>query len=185
MEIEHHSKLSGTIEVVETYIGGVKRGMGRRYVGNKTAVMAMIERGGDVRSQVVENVTSAMLGKLLKQHVAKSAHLNTDESPLYRESGERFPSDGTVNHGHEYVRRDKKSGRLATTNTVERFFGDSKRSLDGTLNHISRKYLPFYLTGLDFKCSTRNMTDGVRTAAAVPKIVGKRLMLHRPGSRAD
>ncbi len=180
MDIEQSEKLSGTVEADETYIGGVKRGMGRRYVGNKTAVMSMVERGGDVRSQVVNKVTGAMLGRLLKQHVAESAHLNTDESPLYKKAGKAFASHDTVNHSEEeYVRRDK-SGRLATTNTAEGFFGNSKRSLDGTHHHVSRKYLPFYLAELDYKYNTRQMTDGARTANGIPKLVGKRLMLRRP-----
>jgi hypothetical protein len=83
---------------------------------------------------------------LLKQHVAESAHLNTDESPLYKKAGKAFASHDTVNHSEEeYARRDKKSGRLATANTAEGFFGNSKRSLEGTHHHVSRKYLPFYL----------------------------------------
>jgi len=180
MDVEQTEKLTGTVEADETYIGGVKRGMGRRYVGNKTAVMSMVQRGGDVRSQVVNKVTGAMLGRLLKQHVAESAHLNTDESPLYKKAGKAFASHDTVNHSEEeYVRRDK-SGRLATTNTAEGFFGNSKRSLDGTHHHVSRKYLPFYLAELDYKYNTREMTDGARTANAIPKLVGKRLMLRRP-----
>ncbi len=72
------------------------------------------------------------------------------------------------------------TGRLATTNTAEGFFGNSKRSLDGTHHHVSRKYLPFYLAELDYKYNTREMTDGARTANAIPKLVGKRLMLRRP-----
>lgn len=186
MEIEHPEMLRGIVEADETYIGGVKRGMGRRYTGNKTAVMAMVERGGDVRSQVIEKVTGEMLGKLLKQHVAKSAHLNTDESPLYRKSGKRFASHDTVNHSQdEYVRRDKKSGRLATTNTAEGYFGNSKRSLDGTHHQVSKKYLPFYLAELDFKYNTRALTDGKRTDEAIPKIVGKRLMLRSPRTKKN
>jgi transposase-like protein len=182
MDIEQSDKLSGTVEADETYIGGVKRGMGRRYVGNKTAVMSMVQRGGDVRSQVVNKVTGAMLGRLLKKHVAESAHLNTDESPLYKKAGKQFASHDTVNHNQEeYVRHDN-SGRLATTNTAEGFFGNSKRSLDGTHHHVSRKYLPFYLAELDFKYNTRKMTDGARTANCIPKIVGKRLMLRKPKS---
>lgn len=70
--------------------------------------------------------------------------------------------------------------RLASTNTAEGFFGNSKRSIDGTHHQVSRKYLPFYLAELDFKYNTRKMTDGARTADAIPKIVGKRLMLRRP-----
>ncbi len=180
MDIEFGKKLDGIVEADETYVGGVKRGMGRRYVGNKTAVVSMVERGGDVHSQVVEKVSGAVLGRMLKKHVATSAHLNTDESPLYKRSGRMFASHDTVNHSQEeYVRYDK-SGRLAMTNTAEGFFGNSKRSLDGTHHQVSKKYLPFYLAELDFKYNTRKMSDGERTVDAIPKIVGKRLMLRRP-----
>src|SRR4030067_420783 len=45
--------LSGTVEADETYIGGKKRGMGRRYIGNKTAVVSLVAQDGRVRSNVV------------------------------------------------------------------------------------------------------------------------------------
>jgi transposase-like protein len=173
-------KLDGTVEADETYVGGKKRGMGRRYTGNKTAVVSLVERGGRVRSQVAHKVTGDALGQLLKQHVAETAHLNTDESPLYKKVGKAFASHDTVNHGaEEYARRDE-SGRLASTNTAEGFFGNSKRSLDGTHHHVSAKHLPLYLAELDYKYNTREETDGARTVRGIPKIVGKRLMLRRP-----
>lgn len=178
-------KLIGTVEADETYIGGVKRGMGRRYTGNKTAVVSLVERGGRVRSQVVQKVTGDALGRLLKQHVAESAHLNTDEAPVYRKPGKSFASHDVVNHSREeYARRDV-SGRLATTNTAEGFFGNSKRSLDGTHHQVSAKYLPLYLAEIDYKYNTREETDGARTSIAVPKMVGKRLMLRRPKTASN
>jgi len=180
MDIDHPEKLDGIVEADETYIGGVKRGMGRRYVGNKTTVVSMVQRGGDVRSHVVGKVTGDALDRLLKKHVAKSAHLNTDESHLYKKVGKTFASHDTVNHGAEEYARYDASGRLASTNTAEGFFGNSKRSIDGTHHQVSRKYLLFYLAELDFKYNTRKLTDGARTSTAIPKIVGKRLMLRRP-----
>lgn len=175
-------KLDGTVEADETYVGGKKRGMGRRYTGNKTAVVSLVERGGRVRSRVAAKITDDALGRLLKQHVAETAHLNTDESTVYTRAGKTFASHDTVNHGdEEYVRRDV-SGRLATTNTAEGFFGNSKRSLDGTHHHVSGKHLPLYLAELDYKYNTREETDGARTTIGIAKIVGKRLMLRRPKS---
>jgi transposase-like protein len=176
-------QLDGTVEADETYVGGKKSGMGRRYTGNKTAVVSLVERGGRVRSQVARKVTGDVLGRLLKEHVSKDAHLNTDESPLYKKSGKNFASHDTVNHSEdEYVRHDV-SGRLATTNTVEGFFGNTKRSLDGTHHQVSAKHLPLYLAELDYKYNTREETDGARTAKGIPKIVGKRLMLRRPSGQ--
>lgn len=175
-------KLDGTVEADETYVGGKKRGMGRRYTGNKTVVVSLVERGGRVRSQVTKKVTSGVLDKLLKQHVSETARLNTDESPLYTKPGKKFRSHDTVNHGEEEYARHDVSGRLATTNTVEGFFGNTKRSIDGTHHQVSAKHLPLYLAELDYKYNTREETDGARTAQGIPKIVGKRLMLRRPKS---
>lgn len=117
---------------------------------------------------------------MLKKHVAESANLNTDESPLYKKPGKAFASHDTVNHSiKEYARQDV-SGRLATTNTAEGFFGNSKRSLDGTHHHVSGKHILLYLAELDYKYNTRKATDGARTVGGIQKIAGKRLMLRRP-----
>ncbi|MBI3440413.1 MAG: IS1595 family transposase [Proteobacteria bacterium] len=179
-DIEPTDKLGGTVEADETYIGGKRRGMGRRYVGNKTPIVSLVERGGRVRSQVVNKVTGAALDHLLRRHVSPSARLNTDESPAYKKPGKRFASHETVNHRlEEYVRRDK-SGRLATTNTAEGFFGNSKRSLDGTHHHVSSGHIPLYIAELDYKYNTRKVSDGERTIGSIQRMTGKRLMLRRP-----
>jgi ISXO2-like transposase domain len=91
-------KLDGTDKADETYVAGMKRGMGRRYSGNKTAVVSLVERDGRVRSHVSHKVTGDVLGRLLKEHVSQDAHLNTDEAPLYRKSGREIASHDTVNH---------------------------------------------------------------------------------------
>jgi len=174
-------KLSGIVEADETYIGGRVHGRGRRYVGNKTAVVSLVERGGRVRSTVVDKVTGKALSRLLRKHIAESSCLNTDESPAYTATGRVFASHDTVNHGaEEYARHDKKTGRHVTTNTAEGFFGNTKRSLDGTHHHVSRKYLSLYLAEIDHKYNTRNSSDGARTESGIRAIEGKRLMLRTP-----
>jgi transposase-like protein len=178
-------QLSGIVEADETYIGGKVKGKGRAYKGNKTPVVSLVERDGRVRSQVVESVSGKALTKILKQHVASSAHLNTDESPLYMKAGASFASHDTVNHSQEeYARKDKSTGRLATTNAVEGFFGNSKRDLDGTHHHISRKHTGPYFAELDCKYNTRKVTDGARTIGGIQRMEGKRLMLRKPGTAA-
>jgi transposase-like protein len=173
--------LSGTVEADETYVGGKKRGRGQGYVGNKTAVVSLVERGGRVRSQVVDRVSGKNLTRILKQHVATDAALNTDESHLYRKVGREFASHDVVNHSvKEYARDDKKTGRKATTNAVEGFFGNSKRALDGTHHHISKKHTNLYFAELDYKYNTRTVTDGQRTVQGITQMTGKRLMLRRP-----
>jgi len=185
-DVAPSGKLKNFVEADETYVGGKVRGKGRRYTGNKTAVVSLVERGGCVRSQTVQKVTGEELNRLLKQHVMPTAHLNTDESPLYIWPGQGFASHDTVNHSaEEYARHDEDTGRLATTNTVEGFFGNSKRSLDGTHHHVSGKHLPLYLAELDHKYNNRKISDGARTDVALRGMSGKRLQYRDSSAAAN
>lgn len=180
-EVNAAPPLSGEVEADETYIGGKVRGKGRGYKRNKAVVVALVERGGSVRAHVAENINSAAMDALLRKHVADGAHLNTDESPLYTKPGKRFRSHSRVNHSQEqYGYYDSKSGRTVTTNTVEGFFGNTKRSIDGTHHQVSRQHLHLYVAELEFKYNTRQVTDGQRTTQGIRRMEGKRLMMHRP-----
>lgn len=174
-------KLVGTVEADETYCGGKVSGHGRGYVKNKTPVVSLVERGGRVRSRVTPLVNGKAITALLKTHVAKTAHLNTDESPLYTKVGKTFASHDTVNHSEkEYARDDEDTGRKATTNTAEGFCGNAKRSIDGTHHNVSGKHLGLYFAEIDHKYNTRKDTDGARTVAGIVRVGGKRLMLRKP-----
>ena len=177
-------QLTGIVEADETYLGGKMRGRGRGYVGNKTPVVSLIERGGRVRSRVVDLVTGETITKLLKEHVSAEAHLNTDESGVYTKVGKEFSSHETVNHSVEQYARTTADGEKVTTNTAEGFFGNSKRSIDGTHHNISRKHTALYFAELDHKYNTRKMTDGERTVIGIRRMEGKRLMLHSPQRKA-
>ena len=178
---EPAEKLGGTIEADETYIGGEAKGHGRGYTGNKVPVVSLVERGGDVRSHVTPAVSGRVIAALLRGHVAETAVLNTDESPLYTRVGAEFAAHDTVNHGRkEYGRYDEETGRQVTTNAVEGFFGNAKRSLDGTHHRVSGRHLWLYFAELDYKYNARKSTDGARTVAGIARMGGKRLMLHAP-----
>jgi hypothetical protein len=61
--------------VSETYIGGKMRGRGRGYVKNKTPVVSLVERGGRVRSRVMDMVTGRAITNLLREQVAEGKRL--------------------------------------------------------------------------------------------------------------
>lgn len=177
--------LSGEVEADETYIGGKARGMGRGYKKNKVAVVSLVERDGEVRSTVMDMVSGKQIGRLLRTHVDSSANLNTDESPLYAKAGKNFASHEAVNHSiEEYSRTSFMTGRTVTTNSVEGFFGNTKRSLDGTHHQISRQHLHLYVAEMDFKYNTRKVSDGQRTTEGIRRMEGKRLMFHKPKASA-
>jgi len=166
--------LSGTVEADETYIGGKRRGSKRGRPSpdssHKTAVVTLVSRDGEARSQVMERVTGENIGKMLTEHVLPDAALMTDELSLYRMPGQAFASHETVKHvDGEYARG------AVTTNTVEGFFSQLKRSIDGTHHHVTRRHLQRYLSEFDYRYSTRKMSDGERTALTIRKAEGKRL----------
>lgn len=62
------------------------------------------------------------------------------------------------------------------SNTVEGFFSQLKRSIDGTYHHVSEWQLPRYLAEFDYRYSNRKVRDGERTENAIRLTAGKRLM---------
>jgi len=164
--------LSGTVEADETYVGGKEKGKRGRpgKDSKKTPVVSLVERGGMVRSRVVTDVSSKNLKAVLTESVSPDATLMTDSFAAYREPGKSFAAHETVDHGKgEYVRGE------AHTNTVEGFYSQLKRSLDGTHHHVSTKHLHRYVGEFDFRYNTRKVKDGERTVIAVQKTAGKRL----------
>lgn len=83
-------KLTGEVEVDETFIGGKARNMhagrrkakGRGAVG-KAVVMGLLERHGEVRTLVVDNTKRNTLHPHIHQHVEKGAAVFTDALASY------------------------------------------------------------------------------------------------------
>ena len=167
-------KLSGTVECDETYIGGKAVGVGMgNYRKRKTAVVALVERDGRVRSQVMPKVTGNNLRKVVNEGVEFSSKVMTDDHFGYR--GLKHTHDHrVVKHTvKEYARAEKDC--VVHTNTVEGYFSLLKRGVIGTFHHVSKKHLPLYLAEFDHRYSNRKVTDGERTVSSLPKMVGKRL----------
>lgn len=175
------SKLSGTIEADETYIGGKKKNAKRgRGTPNKQAVMALVERDGRARSFHVANVTAKELGGVIRAHVDPSARLMTDEWLSYRKVGKELADHQTVAHSMgEYVRGD------AYTNSVEGYFSILKRGVDGIYHHVSRAHLHRYLSEFDFRYNHREVNDSRRTVSALEGAEGKRLTYRRTIERGN
>lgn len=162
-------KLGGIVEADETYIGGrEKRETGR---SKKTAVFALVERQGRVRSFAVHRVTSNNLREIIRENVTPETRMMTDEYQGYRGLKKEFADHQTINHsrGH-YVRGE------VTTNTIEGYFSLLKRGLNGTYHHVSKHHLHRYLAEFDFRYNARKEDDATRAPLAIKGAEGKRLM---------
>ena len=172
-EVSKSVKCIVAVEADETWVGGKAANRAYGPIPPKSAVAALVERGGRVRSFHVPNVTANNLAPLIARHAHHDSRFMTDESNVYSHAGTWFASHETVNHSaKEYVRD------TAYTNTIEGFFSILKRGIYGVYQHVSEAHLKRYLAEFDFRYSYRIKTgydDAARTERAVIGIVGKRL----------
>lgn len=132
-------QLSGTIEVDETYVGGKATGRGRKAkLSNKTAVVSLVERGGNKRSFVMERVTGDNLRSAIREHVEVGSIVCTDDFFGYRSMPKIFTHKAVKHAAKEYAR--KEGGFTVHTNTVESTFSLLKRGVIGTFHQVSKKH---------------------------------------------
>lgn len=144
------SKLRGTVEADETYVGGKRKGKRGRGAAGKTPVVGLVERGGDVQAKVVSKVTTAQTFSNLARSVERGSTIYTDELAVYNYTKRFGYKHGVVNHGQkQYV-----LGPIHT-NTIEGFWSQLKRSIDGTHHHVSGKHLQKYVDEFVFRYNRR------------------------------
>lgn len=149
------SLFDGTVEADETYVGGVRRGRRGRGASGKTPVFGIAKRDGEVFAKAVPNVKASTVMPLIRDHVKIGSTVMTDEFGIYRGSKKAGYKHKTVEHGAgEYVRRGRPD--KIHTNTIEGFWSQLKRSVDGTHHSVSGKHLQRYVDEHVFRYNLRN-----------------------------
>ena len=147
-------KLTGTVEIDDTWIGGENRGKG--YISrrdNKTVVVGMTERGGKLRLVVVPKVSKKEIQKAVSQHVSDDVELIiSDEFSAYGFAlREKFEGKyKTINHSQSFA-----EGNI-NTNSIENRFSLLKRGIVGAWHKVSVKHLQKYLEEVSFRFSRRD-----------------------------
>src|SRR6266446_1057202 len=165
------------IEVDETFIGGKARNMHKSRKAeltgcideDKAVVVGFMERGGKVRTQIVDRRRKRNLQPLIREQVQAGAALYTDALKSYIGLDKDY-KHAVVDHAVEYVH-----GRVHT-NTLENFWSLVKRQLHGTYVSVEPFHLYRYLDEQMFRFNNRkDLDDAGRFDLAVSQIVGKRL----------
>ncbi|MDX2308923.1 MAG: IS1595 family transposase [Hyphomicrobium sp.] len=154
--VDGDRRLSGHIEVDEAYIGGFRKGKRGRGGPNKTAVLGIVQRGGDVITKVVPDVSGRSLLPPIIKNVEKGSTITTDELKSYHYLAMAGYEHGTVVHSKEEWVRGKHH-----TQTIESFWSIFKRSIKGTHVHVSRNHLAKYLAEFEFRWNQRHDPAGM------------------------
>ena len=177
--------LGGTIEVDETYMGRklasdykgytdeqieeIKNNPKKAMQKSRGAVMALAQRGGDIRVQVYNEIDSKGAQQHIKDNVLPGSKVYTDQSGLYRAGLEDYER-GTVRHSaphYEFAKGD------IHVNTVESFWGMFKRGYYGIYHYMSFKHLQRYCDEFAYRRNTRQLKDGDRFELSLQRIEGK------------
>lgn len=167
------------VEVDETFIGGAarfmhadkrKRRITETGTKDKTAVLGILERGGEVRTAVVGNRRKHALQTQVRAHVKAGSAIYTDALMSYQGLKHHDFEHQVIDHAEKYV-----DGRIHT-NGLENFWSLVKRGLKGTYISVEPFHLFRYLDEQAYRFNNRKLAhDGERFELALSQIAGKRL----------
>jgi transposase-like protein len=174
------TKLKGTVEVDESYIGGrgrfmhkhtkKRRGITGTGMVGKTAVMGLLERHSEKKSKIIAEVilTADKLNLVprVKKYVEKGTEIHTDALIHYRSLKADFEHK-VVDHAECYVKDN------VHTNGLENFWSLFKRSIKGTYVSVEPFHLFRYLSEQVFRFNERKGDDQDRFMKAVGNVFGK------------
>ena len=162
-------KLSGAVEMDETYVGGkprlkdksrfpdgrLKRGPNPERL--KPMIVGAVERGGQVRASVTPS-GDREIAKRVEAYVTPGSTLYTDEHPGYLAPAMRLGSEHkTIKHSEKvYVSGD------VHTQTIDGFWSLVKRGISGTHHAVSAKWLQGYLNEYVWRYNHREETGAAQ-----------------------
>jgi len=168
------------VEVDETFIGGAARFMHRDKhrrritetgTKDKTPVLGILERGGEVRASVAQSRRKRALQAHVREHVKTGSDVYTDALLSYQGLGYQGYGHKVTDHAERYV-----DGRVHT-NGMENFWSLLKRGLKGTYVSVEPFHLFRYLDEQVFRYNLRKkpMDDFARFEHVASHVIGKRL----------
>jgi len=178
MQTGTFEKLTGIAEVDETFIGGASTFMHakqrtEKITGtggtDKTIVVGVLERGGQVRAEVVPDRKAGTLMDFIRENVEDHATVYTDSHKGYAPVRWNYEHGMTDHSLGEYV------NGVIHTNGIENFWSILKRSIKGTYISIVPEHLIAYVDERAFAFNNRKDTDLGRFRAVLSEVANYRL----------
>jgi transposase-like protein len=168
MENNSIEKLTGVVEIDETYVGGKHRkqqgnlgavGFQGRSTQKKSVVIGLRQRGGPVKMVHVNDAKSETIRRVVEEHVHDDVEvILTDDYRAYPIALKKYKDKHlSINHSAGYYVTGI-DGEIHT-NTVESAFSLFKRAIIGNFHAVSIKHLHRYLSEFETRFNARKATD--------------------------
>ncbi|MEP7377027.1 MAG: IS1595 family transposase [Chitinophagaceae bacterium] len=184
-------KLDNIIEIDETYVGGIVGNMSKSKraklrtdnngtIQNKTMVMGLLERGGNLKLIAMGKDNGVdVIQPLVRDNVDTDGVLITDGHFAYTGLAKEYAGHEVVNHkAEEYVRDG-----VIHTNSIEGAFSLLKRSIIGIYHQVTPKHLSRYCDETMYRYNSRKMKDADRFTLSLQQAEGRltyKALVQRP-----
>jgi transposase-like protein len=168
-----NGKFTGTCEIDETHVGGKAQNMhmSKRIKANgvfeKSVVMGIVNRDTkQVKGIKVDDATSYSLINQINSNINTDSIVITDEHKSYHSMSNEY-NHKTVNHSKgEYVkdsstnkRGEERKAFKVHTNSIEGFWSQLKRGINGIYHWASKKHIQKYVNEFAYRYNNKEFSD--------------------------
>ena len=137
-------RLSGEIEVDESYFGGVRKGKRGRAAAGKVVVFGLLKRGGKVHTAIVPNVRTETLLPIIEEQIEPDSIVYTDTFNAYNALDISEFHHHRINHSKLFAEQNNH------INGIENFWNQAKRHLR-RFNGIKPEHFYWFLKECEWR----------------------------------
>ncbi len=165
--------LNSIVEVDETLIGGKEsnkhkaKRTSKGGQGKKVMVFGAIQRQGKLITKVVTDQSPENINKIINDNIEKDSTIMSDEHHYYNKLKLNFKHERINHRAKEYAKGN------VYTNTIEGYWSQLKRQIDGIHHFVSPKHLQRYCNESNYRHNNRMLAQDERFAQSVSQCNGR------------
>jgi hypothetical protein len=171
------AQLGNVVEVDETFIGGRdankheskknKQLANPKKSKGKAPIVGMIERGGNVITKCVSDIQSETLEAIVTTNVSQESVLVVDQYAAYDRINQYYDLKRIDHSAKQYI------NGIAHTNTIEGFWSQLKRGINGIYHWVSVKHLQSYANEFSLRYNSRKIGTRERFNLVLGNMAGR------------